>query len=367
MADKPKDLFLLEGISLLVFNKDYTQCALSKKDYNIYIYQVPDIMDTNKWTLLHTLKNHFQYVSGLDWCPETNRILSCSYDKTSFVWNFEGNKWTFDTVVATLKVSYLFCHWNKRGDKFVEGTGSKILYIGYYAKESNWWTSRQIKNHKKTSVICARFDPSSLYVLSGSTDMKVIITSCYMKDVDDSHLTAGSTPADFGNSIYEFDAGSWLISCNWSLDGKYAYAASQGGYVNVIEKEAKKVTQIPIPDSPIAFILPVNNNSFYAVGYNREIYLYEESSGNWKMTKEITKKEGKEENKPKTVDVGGSGGGVAAALRRFQNQGMKKKESLVITTPQNENLHAAMISSVSIKGNTMITTDLAGFVKYWKL
>ena len=35
---KPKDLFLLEGISLVAFNKDFTQVALSKKDNIIYIY-----------------------------------------------------------------------------------------------------------------------------------------------------------------------------------------------------------------------------------------------------------------------------------------------------------------------------------------
>ena len=64
--------------------------------------------------------------------------------------------------------------------------------------------------------------------------------------------------------------------------------------------------------------------------------------------------------------MGGSGG-VAAALKRFQNQGMKKKESLVVTTEQNENLHATNISSFTIKDNLIITSDLAGFVKFWNI
>ena len=36
-VQKPKDLFLLEGINIVSFNKDFTEVALYKKDNNIYI------------------------------------------------------------------------------------------------------------------------------------------------------------------------------------------------------------------------------------------------------------------------------------------------------------------------------------------
>ena len=36
----PKGLFILEGISLVSFNKDFTQVALFKKENFIYIYSV---------------------------------------------------------------------------------------------------------------------------------------------------------------------------------------------------------------------------------------------------------------------------------------------------------------------------------------
>ena len=45
-TQKPKDLFLLEGISCVAFNKDFKKVALSKKDNIIYIYSVPDLMKT---------------------------------------------------------------------------------------------------------------------------------------------------------------------------------------------------------------------------------------------------------------------------------------------------------------------------------
>ena len=46
---KPKDLFLLKRISCVAFNKDFTKVALSKKDNVIYIYSVPNLMETDTW------------------------------------------------------------------------------------------------------------------------------------------------------------------------------------------------------------------------------------------------------------------------------------------------------------------------------
>ena len=101
---KPQDLFLLEGISCMAFNKDFTKVALSKKDNMIYIYSVPNIMKTDTWKLEDKLDAHVQYVSGLDWNANKNAILSCSYDKTSFVWEYSGKKWVPSNVVAKTKL-----------------------------------------------------------------------------------------------------------------------------------------------------------------------------------------------------------------------------------------------------------------------
>ena len=32
----------------------------------------------------------------------------------------------------------------------------------------------------------------------------------------------------------------------------------------------------------------------------------------------------------------------------------------------NTNLHSTLITSISFKGTDVITTDIAGFIKYWK-
>ena len=171
LTQKPKDLFLLEGISIVSFNKDFTKVALSQKDNKVYIYVIKDFMKPETWKLENTLESHIQYVSGIDWNAHTNEILTCSYDKTAFVWTYSEKKlipsnevekkWTPSSVVATTKLGYLCCKWNDRGDKFCLGTSAKHLFIGYYNIESNWWMGRNIKVHK-SSVVCAAIDPTSL-------------------------------------------------------------------------------------------------------------------------------------------------------------------------------------------------------------
>ena len=360
-VQKPKDLFLLEGINILSFNKDFTQVALSKKDNIIYIYSIKDFMKPETWKELYQLKSHYQYISGLDWCPETNRILSCSYDKTSFVWDFAENKWTPSNVVMTTKLGYLCCKWNKRGDKFCEGTSAKQLLIGYYSEKTKWWMCVNIKGHKSSVVTC-EIDPTSLYVISGSTDLRVHVSSCYLPEIDDKHLDDTTRPLaqPFGNVIYEFKENSWINSVTWLPNGLLGLAAGQDAIISVVHPTEQKTDEIRCKHAPATMLIPKNDNSFYAVCYDRNIVEYEKKGEQWEVKKIITAK--KEDNKART-----SIGKVSAQREMFEKAGYQKKENLAVVTKQSEHLHKSQISSVNIKGKDVITTDLSGFVKYWKL
>ena len=50
-----------------------------------------------------------------------------------------------------------------------------------------------IKVHK-SSVVCYAIDPTSLFVISGSTDLRVFVSSCYLPDIDDKHLNEQIKP-----------------------------------------------------------------------------------------------------------------------------------------------------------------------------
>ena len=47
--------------------------------------------------------------------------------------------------------------------------------------------------------------------------------------------------------------------------------------------------------------------------------------------------------------------------------GAQQKDKLAVTSKQSSHLHQSLISSLNIKGKDMITSDVSGFVKYWKL
>ena len=360
-AQKPKDLFLLEGISCVAFNKDFTQVALSKKDNLIYIYSIKDIMKPDTWKLLYTLDSHFQYISGLDWCPATNRLLSCSYDKTSFVWEFCDKKWNPNNVVATTKLGYLCCKWNKRGDKFCEGTSAKQLLIGYFNKKSNWWMGVNIKAHKSSVVTC-EIDPTSLFVLSGSTDLRIYVSSCYLPEVDDQFLNDSTKPLaqKFGQVIYEFKTNCWVNSVAWLPSGNLGIVAGQDATISVINYSEQKSDVIRCKHSPATSLIPISDTSFLAVCYDRNIIEYGKEGDSWKIKKTITEKGSGAQQKAKSSIV-------SAQLEKFQKMGNINKDNLAVSTKQAGHLHQSLISSANIKGKDMITTDVSGFVKYWKL
>ena len=360
-AQKPKDLFLLEGISCVAFNKDFTQVALSKKDNLIYIYSIKDIMKPDTWKLLYTLDSHFQYISGLDWCPKTNRLLSCSYDKTSFVWEFSDKKWNPNNVVATTKLGYLCCKWNKRGDKFCEGTSAKQLLIGYFNKKSNWWMGVNIKAHKSSVVTC-EIDPTSLFVLSGSTDLRIYVSSCYLPEVDDQFLNDSTKPLaqEFGQVIYEFKTNCWVNSVAWLPSGNWGIVAGQDATISVINYSEQKSDVIRCKHSPATSLIPISDTSFLAVCYDRNIIEYGKEGDSWKIKKTITEKGSGAQQKAKSSIV-------SAQLEKFQKMGNINKDNLAVSTKQAGHLHQSLISSANIKGKDMITTDVSGFIKYWKL
>ena len=360
-AQKPKDLFLLEGISCVAFNKDFTQVALSKKDNLIYIYSIKDIMKPDTWKLLYTLDSHFQYISGLDWCPATNRLLSCSYDKTSFVWEFSDKKWNPNNVVATTKLGYLCCKWNKRGDKFCEGTSAKQLLIGYFNKKSNWWMGVNIKAHKSSVVTC-EIDPTSLFVLSGSTDLRIYVSSCYLPKVDDQFLNDSTKPLaqEFGQVIYEFKTNCWVNSVAWLPSGNLGIVAGQDATISVINYSEQKSDVIRCKHSPATSLIPISDTSFLAVCYDRNIIEYGKEGDSWKIKKTITEKGSGTQQKAKSSIV-------SAQLEKFQKMGNINKDNLAVSTKQAGHLHQSLISSANIKGKDMITTDVSGFIKYWKL
>ncbi len=110
------------------------------------------------------------------------------------IWDYDAkiNAWQHEMAILNIKVAVLDAKWGKIGNKFSAGTGSKLVCTGFYCNESKWWQCKSMKDHK-SSVVCVRLDSSGLFMISGSLDLKVIISSAYIDKIDDS-ITEFDTP-----------------------------------------------------------------------------------------------------------------------------------------------------------------------------
>ena len=113
---------------------------------------------------------------------------------------------------------------------------------------------RNIKTHK-SSVVCCEIDPSSLFVLSGSTDLRFYVSSCFIASVDDSHLKDKTLAQDFGQVIYEFPPNCWLSSIAWNASGSLGFAVGQNSNIAVINYKDQKTDVIRCKHSPMTLIV----------------------------------------------------------------------------------------------------------------
>jgi len=52
------------------------------------------------WEVAQVVQLHDGLISGVDWCPRSNRIVTCSHDCNAFVLAFKDGQWQPDMVPA---------------------------------------------------------------------------------------------------------------------------------------------------------------------------------------------------------------------------------------------------------------------------
>ena len=104
------------------------------------------------------------------------------------------------------------------------------------------WMGRNIKAHKSSVVTC-EIDPTSLFVISGSTDLRIYVSSCYLPEVDDQFLDDQTKPLaqEFGTAIFEFKPNCWINSVAWLPSGELGVAAGQDATISVINYKDKRL------------------------------------------------------------------------------------------------------------------------------
>ena len=72
-------------ITAHAWSGDGRKLAVSHNNKEVKVYKEGN----KKWEQTAILDQHDLRVTGIDWAPKTNRIVTCSADRNAYVWNLE--------------------------------------------------------------------------------------------------------------------------------------------------------------------------------------------------------------------------------------------------------------------------------------
>ncbi|GAB9465679.1 hypothetical protein Gpo141_00003078 [Globisporangium polare] len=289
---------LAEGISCHAWNKDRSKVAICPNSNEIWIYSGCQQPDATKWRKEAVLTEHDMLVSGLDWSPVTDLLVSCSHDRSAFVWKYEAayRQWKPSLVVLRVIRAAINVKWSPNGKKFAVSSGAKCVSVCYYQASENWWVSKIIKKHKSTVTDLA-WHPNSQLLVTGSTDLKCRVFSAYVSDVDGAP-DSGPFPAlaPFGEPLAEFDnANAWVNAVAWSPKGDRIAFAGHGSSLHLVHFGAPgqypTVQSIRFAHHPLTRIMFLSNDAIVGVGYDFNPLLFSaDASGFWSFLEFVDKK-----------------------------------------------------------------------------
>ncbi|KAG8072922.1 hypothetical protein GUJ93_ZPchr0006g44222 [Zizania palustris] len=257
-----------ECITCHAWSPDHSMVAFCPNNNEVHIYK----FITDKWEKLHVLSKHDQIVSGIDWGRSSNKIVTVSHDRNSYVWTQEGHDWVPTLVILKLNRAALCVQWSPKENKFAVGSGAKSVCICYYEQDNNWWISKVVRKKHGSSVTSVAWHPNNIFLATTSTDGKCRVFSTFIKGVDTRGSQAStSTDWKFGEQIAQLDLSSmWAFGVRWSPSGKtLAYAGHNSMVYFIDDVETSPASQnLALRDLPLRDILFLSERMVIGVGFD---------------------------------------------------------------------------------------------------
>jgi actin related protein 2/3 complex subunit 1A/1B len=261
--------FGVDPVSCHAWNKDRTQVALSLNNNLVEIHK----LSGGKWTLMHTLKEHTQRVTGIDWGAKTDQIVTCAADCNAYVWTKQkdGN-WTPALVVLRMSRAATCVKWSPLENKFAVGSGARLIAVCYYDKDNDWWISKQIKKPIRSTVTCLDWHPNNMIIACGSSDFKTRVYAAYVKEVDDKPPTTNwGSKLVFQTLLQEFSvaSGGWVHGIRFSPSGdKLAWVSHDSTIYVADAAKDMKLTTLKTQFLPFHEILWSTESNIIVAGYD---------------------------------------------------------------------------------------------------
>ncbi|KAK4048387.1 ARP2/3 actin-organizing complex subunit Sop2 [Microbotryomycetes sp. JL221] len=281
-------------ITAHAFNGDRSQVALSPNTNEVHIYT----RQASSWTLSHTLTEHDKLVTGIDWAPHTNRIVSCSQDRNAYVWNYSAETATWQPTLVLLRLnrSATFVRWSPNEDKFAVASGARTIAVCQFDQESDWWVAKHIKKPLRTTVLSLDWHPNSVLLAAGSADGNARVFSAFMKGVDSKPApTVWGERLPFNTVCGEFTspAGGWVHGVAFSPSGDVLAFVSHDAAITIVypsgpDAPPTAVFSIQLPTLPLVSLVFTTETSLVAAGHDCQAVVFEGSpESGWSQTKSL--------------------------------------------------------------------------------
>ncbi|KAH7716967.1 suppressor of profilin/p41 of actin-related complex 2/3 [Aphelenchoides avenae] len=314
------------------WNKDRTQLAVSSTSPAVHIFE---LQRDSSWKEIHTLTEHDLPVTGIDWAPNTNRIVTCSMDKNAFVWTYTNGLWKPELVIVRSNRAATSVKWSPMENKFAVATGAKLVSVCYYERENDWWVSKQIKKPILSTVTSLNWHPGNVLLAVGACDFKTRVYSAYVKEIDDKPApNPWGSKMPFGQLMAEYPTTGWVHSVAFSPSGCRLAWVAHDSTISVVDKNEGWTEPFVLRTTslPYTSLHWADENNVIAAGHDCSPVVYALQNG--KLTV-VAKLDVPPENKSENVN---------SAFQKFRN--FDRKASDTVSGVQLKTIHQNAIKEV---------------------
>uniref|UniRef100_A0A4W2FVY0 Actin related protein 2/3 complex subunit 1B n=1 Tax=Bos indicus x Bos taurus TaxID=30522 RepID=A0A4W2FVY0_BOBOX len=256
------------------------EIAICPNNHEVHIYE----KSGNKWVQVHELKEHNGQVTGIDWAPDSNRIVTCGTDRNAYVWTLKGRTWKPTLVILRINRAARCVRWAPNEKKFAVGSGSRVISICYFEQENDWWVCKHIKKPIRSTVLSLDWHPNSVLLAAGSCDFKCRIFSAYIKEVEERPApTPWGSKMPFGELMFESSSScGWVHGVCFSANGSRVAWVSHDSTVCLADADKKMaVATLASETLPLLAVTFITESSLVAAGHDcfPVLFTYDSAAG----------------------------------------------------------------------------------------
>eukprot|EP00035_Acanthoeca_spectabilis_P033910 m.26052 g.26052 ORF g.26052 m.26052 type:complete len:378 (+) comp6268_c0_seq1:104-1237(+) len=267
------------------WNKERALVAVSPTDHTVEIRRHSG---EGHCPLVATLDRHTRRVTGIDWSPTTNRIVTVGEDRTAYVWELDRctAEWRSTLVPIRINRAATCVQWSPDGSKFAVGTGSCRVSVAFYYADCDFWGVKQLGAKHfgrpiRSTVLCVDWHPAGALLAVGTAAYSCRVVSGYIKLVEPKpkstcwgkKMNFGAIMAEFGTAV---GSGGWVHAVSFSSSGDRLVFAAHDASVTVVDGTAGRLHVVPLrlPTLPMLCVRWVTESAFVASGHSNTLTLF---------------------------------------------------------------------------------------------